>query len=421
MKLQVMKVRAGALRILFLSMTALFVGAASATEILDQREVPGGHERTGSIAVISLDPVLPRVGEPFTISITGQWQSPCIPEQAALRADYAGQTIQITSNSVVDGQNCGDGGVFQLTPYSLSVSVPSSAWESFDENQPLDIVFRDAHRFLSFSRWRRTFDLRWGLHEIPPRLGAGFWLSEETPFQGLLLQQQESTLVFYELKYDRQNGAPNWHMADARFHGNSANGVAYLVNWLQPVDGHLDMTPEIPFRHLPQPEAEDMLFEASSAGVAVEGVNRIKVFVGKTEAHYPISHYYKRWVFALGDQQLPTVVPDMSGAWNLYGFDGQQLKQSFELEFKSGSRLDNGAYRFSSIDDNWTVDCTVNLDGEGACRLQSAVLGLKMNYDLLEFNGNFVKGSLNNTQVTAPNQTGILLRATYQLPVLDLQ
>ena len=421
MSLHLFFVNKNSIRNVLLSLAIVFVHSVQATELLDQREVPGGQVITGSTAVISLDPVIPKRGEPFTINISGQWETHCVPDQEGVVIEYREQSILITLNFVVGTQQeeCGD--VFEPTPYSLSVTIPDVAWEHIDENLPLEIVLRDAQEFLAFSWWRRSFDLIWGLHEIPPRLGSGFWISEETPFQGLLVQQQESTVVLYELKYDRQNGEPNWHMADARFHGNAANGVAYLVSWLQPEDKLLQWTPEFPYRRLPQPETEDMHFEANSAGIVVEGVNRIKVFVGKSETYFPISHYYKRWVFALGSQQLPPVVPDMSGRWKLYGFDGQQLKQSFEFEFKTGTRLENGLYQYSSIDDGWNLDCTVNLDGEGGCSLVSAEQGLKMNYDLLEFNGNLAKGLLNSIESQYPGQTGILLRSVFQLPVLEFQ
>lgn len=398
----------------------------------------------GSTAVISIDPALPIEGEPFTITVTGQWRNPCVPDQSELtyemhdfsesnRPEIKGVSISI--KTILDQSNdCG--GSFEPTNYTLSLPAQISEWNAV--NVTLDILdFPQGERQIFR---QRSFDLILGLHEVPPRLGSGYWLSEETPYQGLLIQQQSSTIVFYELAYNRTSGEPNWLYAMGTFHGNSLNGVAYLVNWLSPVEGatagfknNPDLNPSIiPYNRLVQPQREELTFDPSSAGVIVRGVNRIQAYVGLHEVDgvpQSVHHTYKRWVFAIDDVQLPPVVPDMIGLWDLYGFSGQKLEQAHQIEFRAGSKVGNDLYRFTSTDDEWVLNCQIILSGEGNCTLVNEGIGLTLNYYLDKtpydstlgyFNGNYAKAPLVNSDSVVPDQTGILLRSGVYLPVLDL-
>ncbi len=67
------------------------------------------------------------------------------------------------------------------------------------------------------------------------------------------------------------------------------------------------------------------------------------------------------------------------------------------------------------------MDCWVNSDGVGICNLINEDLGITMDYDLLDFNGNYAKAPLVYSNTEGITQTGILLRAGFHLPVLDLQ
>ena len=424
-------------QILVLLTASLFIhgGNVSATTVISP----------GSTTVISIDPVLPKQGEPFAINITGQWRDSCIPGQSGLTYEMFNFTqrdrpeikgVEVKIKTTLDRSNyCG--GAFNPTTYHLSVPVQSLDWNAVSVT--LDIT--DPQNLDDHIYWQRQFDLILGLHEIPPRLGSGYWLSEDTPYQGLLIQQQSSTMVFYELTYNRTSGEPNWLYATGKFHGNSLNGVAYLVNWLSPVEGatqgfknNPDLNPSIiPYNRLVQPTIEELIFDPSSAGIRVRGVNRIQAYLGLHDVDgepQAVYHTYKRWVFALDDVQLPPVVPDMIGLWGLYGFNGQSLEQSHQIEFRAGSKVGSDLYRFTSADDAWVLDCQINLDGEGDCTLANEGFGLSMNYYLDKtpydsslgyFNGNYAKAPLVNSNGAEPDQTGILLRSGVHLPVLDLQ
>ena len=113
----------------------------------------------------------------------------------------------------------------------------------------------------------------------------------------------------------------------------------------------------------------------------------------------------------------------MAGQWNLYAFDDQNLEESFLVEFRAATKIDieNGLYRFKSIDDQWVLDCRANLDGVGNCDLTNEGLGVTMSYDLLDFNGNYATAPLVTLNTVETTRFGILLRAGFHLPVLDFQ
>lgn len=398
-----------------------------------------------STAVISIDPVLPKQGESFVINVTGQWRDRCIPDQSELTYEIREfmesarpelrQVLFQLKTTLLHANECG--GEFEPTAYKLSVPVQSTNWDALsvtvDINQSPNL---DRH-----VNWRRNFDLVLGTHDINPRLESGYWISEETPYQGLLIQQQGDTVVFYDMTYNRTSGEPNWIYADGVFHGNSLNGVGYFVSWLSPVEGatlgykdNPDLDPNIiSYYRLVQPEDPELTFDATSAGITVRGVNRIDAFVGLHDVDgepQAVYHTYKPWVFRLDDSQLPPVVPDMIGVWNLYGFNGQYLEQSHAVSFNAGTKIGNDEYRFSTIDEEWLLECQIDLNGEGDCTLTNDILGLSMNYYLNKtpldpnlgyFNGNYTKAPLVSSNSEVPDQTGILIRSGVHLPVLSLK
>jgi len=399
----------------------------------------------GSTAVISIDPTLPKKGEPFTINVTGEWRDSCIPDQESLtyvlreysetaRPELVQMQISLRT-SLVSGNLCPN--AFNPTPYKLSVKIDKSVWDVIYTT--VEIVEDSvSDRYVSLARF---FDLVLGIHEIPPRLGSGYWLSEDTPSQGLLIEQQASTVVFYELQYNRVSGEPNWYYANGNFSGNRLVGVAYLVNWLAPVEGatfalkhNPDLNPsELPFYRLVQPEDRDLLFEESSAGINVRGYNRLSAFVGLHEADgelTPVFHDYKRWVFALDEPTLPVVVPNMIGPWVLHGFNGQSLEQTHQIQFDEWQKADSDLYRFTSNDDQWVLECHITLRGEGDCLLVSETFGLEFHYyldkipndpTLVYFNGNYALAPLVSSTPDVPNQTGVLIRSGVTLPALGVQ
>ncbi len=395
-----------------------------------------------STATISIDPVLPKQGESFTINVTGQWRNRCIPDQSELtyetheftelaRPGLRGVRFKLKT-TLQNANECG--GEFEPSAYELSVPVQSTDWDvlrvSVEINESPDVD-------RSFN-WSRAFDLVLGTHAINPRLESGYWVSDETPYQGLLIQQQGDTVVFYDMTYNRTSGEPNWIYADGVFHGNSLNGVGYLVNWLSPVEGATlgfkgNPGELVPYYRLVQPEGQELTFDATSAGITVQGVNRVNAFVGLHDVDgepQAVYHTYKPWVFRLDNSQFPPVVPDMTGVWNLHGFNGQMLEQSHSFNINAGTKTGNDEYRFTSVGEEWLLECQINLHGEGDCTLINDILGLTMNYYLYQsppdpnldyFNGNYTKAPLVNSNSEVPDQTGILLRSGVHLPVLDLQ
>jgi hypothetical protein len=168
-----------------------------------------------------------------------------------------------------------------------------------------------------------------------------------------------------------------------------------------------------------QPKEDEMSFTEGSFGIEAVGVNQIKVFF----RYWSNIQTYKRYVFRLDDNQLPVVIPNMAGRWNLYAFDNQTLEASYPVEFRASSRTEKGLgwYPFKSIDDQWLMNCWANVDGVGTCILTNEDLGITMSYDLVDFNGNYAKAPLDNSNTEGITQTGILIRAGFHLPVLDLQ
>jgi len=166
-----------------------YVENATATTVISQ----------GSTTFISIEPVLPKEGEPFTINFTGQWRDSCIPSQSELtyemhsftemdRPEIKGVSFEIKT-TLDRTNNCG--GEFDPTTYHLSVPVQNLDWNAV--NVTLDLT--DPQDLDNHIYWKRQFDLILGLHEIPPRLGSGYWFSEDTPHQSLLIQQQGITVL----------------------------------------------------------------------------------------------------------------------------------------------------------------------------------------------------------------------------------
>ena len=396
----------------------------------------------GSTANITINPAVPTKGEPFTVNISGEWGNRCIPDpnRLTLWAENNGSQQSVRMHTYVSEiDECGE--EFEPTAYSLSCTLPNWVWEVLDGNQYWNINlnvegYSNIYRNLIGVLWGEKIDLKYGLHTIPPKIGTGNWVSESTPYQGLNIAQQGNTLVAYEMKYNRVTGEPNWHYATGSFIGNSLNGVAYLINWLAPND---EARPDYNWLTgskisdlLFQPKIEDLHFEPSAFGLTVNGVNKINAYVGLWRLSN-VPYTYKRWVFDLSDTELPPVVPDMAGVWNLYGFDEQHLKQSHQIEFKTGTKVGGDLYQFSSADEEWVLSCQVKLDGEGDCTLSNENLGLTMTYNLISdvylksgyidahFNGNYAYARLVSLDGNEAEQTGILLRSGLRLPVFDLE
>jgi len=374
---------------------------------------------SGSTLIISLDPPLPRAGEAFTIKVTGVWKHHCIAVYEDFDVRLKEQYIYLDSSPIYDIPGCVNssplpGYEWEPTPFTRSVVIPNSAWESIDEKKPLNVRVSLLPSWLMPHDWWRQFDLNWGLHEIPPQIGSGHWISDQRPFQGINVEQQGDTVLLYRLAYSTSDGEPSWLMGNASFHGDVTHGVTHHVSWLNPT-GEYDRET----RDDVQPIEDDMSFTKGSFAIGVAGVNQIYVAFGVNRR----AQTYKRYVFRSADNQLPVVIPDMAGRWDLYAFDNKTLEASYPVEFRASSRTEKGLgwYPFKSIDDQWLMNCWANLDGVGTCILTNEDLGITMSYDLVDFNGNYAKAPLVHSSVEQAAQTGILLRAGFHLPVLDFQ
>ena len=114
--------------------------------------------------------------------------------------------------------------------------------------------------------------------------------------------------MFHELTYNRRNGEPNWLYASGRFHGNKLTGVAYHITWLSPSEGgslgwRVDSNGYLdPYVRMAQPTRNELLFEPTSSGIIVWGVNHISAFVGVHNVDgdlQPVYRHYRRWIFAV--------------------------------------------------------------------------------------------------------------------------
>ena len=217
----------------------------------------------GSRVIITLDPPLPRRGESFTVEVSGTWRNTCVAELGDLDVDLDGldEVTQFIRVSTSPPPTCNY--EYEPTPFTRSAVIPSSAWEHIEEKNPLWVQL-SISGFLMPHYWNREFDLNWGLHEIPPQIGQGYWISDQRPFQGLNIEQQSDTVVLFKLGYNTGDGEPSWNMADATFHGDVTHGVAYYVRRLNPSNEFL--------------KEDEMSFTHSSFDINVEGVNQIKVF-----------------------------------------------------------------------------------------------------------------------------------------------
>lgn len=406
---------------------ALIASTGQATFIDDQFQF--GFQMPGTVLELRLEPELPLRGEPFQIKITGTATQVCPPvsyevvnpeaplEGIGIAASMKVCTIDSNGQSVCSfAGDCDpaelpiqisetldvDPGVWSLSPGTNPGAIKLVLSVDFGQGtiNPNPPIFSDKRAI-----YERKVDLQRGTHVIPPRLGSGMWISEETPNEGLLVQQQGDRVVFYELKYadvttSQGNFVASWIYADAKFSGDSANGLAIQV--ARPNSGSSDVVFE----------------EILSSSIIVDDVNHVRALfdagpreLGEEGAYTA----YRRWVFNLDNQNLPPVMPDFSGGWHVIRFDGGMALNRVELQLGSGTFRGENRWGFTSTDGASELVCAVNTRGEGQCSLSGDETTEVLHFDIADFNGNIAAGVFVDAAGSNTNEA-VFLREQFDLP-----
>lgn len=320
-------------------------------------------------------------------------------------------------------EECHFGGSCDLSdlPAHFSAEIPVAAgeWEKLDPSLPVNIqlivetglqqINSSPPTFSSTTAiWEREVDLLRGTHTIPPRLGAGYWISVDHPNEGLLIQQQGDRLVAYEMAYGEEltmegNHVGEWIYTDATFAGDSTNGLSVKIA-------------------RPDLESPEVVFEQTlSSSFIVDDVNHVRAMfdarpVEADETEDLFYKSYRRWVFNQDQQPFPVTVPDFSGEWTLLRFDGATELERDAVVLGEGAWLDSNRWRFMAVDGSASLICKVTITtGLGHCIYQADDGAEKLRFEIADFNGNIGQGAWLNAG-DQPVSDGIFLRAPYELP-----
>jgi hypothetical protein len=298
--------------------------------------------------------------------------------------------------------------------WNLEAEIPASAWGAVDEQGSLLVEHLLFSGINMLTGIRQAFDLQLGTHEVPAYLGSGFWVSPERPFEGVMIEQQGSRVLFYGLGYDRDGnagdeGEPVWQMVSGEMYGNSALGRSSRLDW--------PVSEETPVDEIPR--YEQLLTVNDSGSIIVDDYNHIRLYTQIDEQQFGQYRVYKRLVFGLDSSRLPVYVPPLSGRWTLHGFSGRNEEFSAVLELGQGRSQTSGEYLFESNDGDWTALCIVNPPGSGDCHFERQSDGAAFDFPLSAFQGNLARGFLRPSG--GNTLTGLLVREPWRLPVLDSQ
>lgn len=366
----------------------------------------------GILESVRIDPRLPKPGESFTVTLSGRW--PEVNPDGLCRAplELSKITVYPSLISIVSAPQS-DSSYCDQPPasWTFDVTVPASAWDAVDENGYLRIEHQLFSGINMLTGINQVFDMRLGTHEVPAFIGSGFWVSEDRPFEGILVEQQGSRVLFYGLGYDKDinidddDGEPVWQLVAGEMYGDSTLGRSYRYDW--PFDEN----------HIPleNPTEMDLLSVNDSGAIIVDDYNHIRVFTG-TRNNRGLYDSYTRIAFGIDKGRLPNYVPPLAGHWTLYGFDGQNAEFTASVEFLQGSSQGANQYRFASAGGDWLATCTVIAPGSGDCGVERSSDGAKFEFQMTEFQGNLARGSLATGNSNALD--GVLIRDPWKLPVL---
>ena len=366
----------------------------------------------GILESIRIEPRLPAPGEKFTARLTGNWpekdpRGHCWgPLEVSAVEVHAGNRVQLKTNMLDNTSNCDE----PPAKWSLEVEIPATAWTAVDEQGFLVIENLLYSGINMLTGVQQVFDLRLGTHEVPAFLGSGFWVSPDRPFEGLMIEQQGSRVLFYSLGYDRDislgdAGEPVWQMVSGEMYGNSALGRSYRYDW-PVVDG-------LPPEEIP---GHDQIFTVNDSGsIIVSDYNHIQVFTEIENAEFDQYKNYHRLVFGLDASRIPVYVPPLAGRWTLHGFAGQVAEFTTSLELGQGQSPAPDHYLFKSTDGDWSASCSVTPPGTGECRFERLSDGTFFQFPLTMFQGNLARGDLQSK--SGGPLDGVLVRQPWQLPV----
>ena len=367
----------------------------------------------GILESMRIEPRLPAPGEGFTVRLTGSWpeinpRGVCLaPLELSEVVIHPGNMVQISSLPRQDPDYCDQ----PPAHWDFNVAIPANAWEAVSEEGYLRIEHNLFTGINELTGINQIFDMRLGTHEVPAFIGSGFWISEDLPFEGVLVEQQGSRVLFYGLEYDRDAGQgdagePVWQLVAGEMYGNSTLGRSYRYDW------QFDQQ-NMP---LPAPAEMDLLSSNDSGAIIVDDYNHIRVFT-RVSGHLGIYHAYKRVAFGIDASRLPNYVPPLGGRWTLYGFNGQAAVFTSALELLEGSSQSANQYRFASADGDWQATCTVTPPGDGDCIVERASDGAKLAFPMTAFQGNLARGGLD---AGGGALDGVLVRAPWQLPAVTV-
>jgi len=369
----------------------------------------------GILDSIRIEPRLPAQGESFTVRLSGSWPAASpdgycyAPLTLSQVIVYPGSFVKITSLPQHDPDYCDQ----PPASWSFDVPIPASAWDAVDENGNLLISHSLFTGINQLTDINQVFDMRLGTHEIPAYIGSGFWISDELPNEGILIEQQGNRVLFYGLGYDRDinlndNGEPVWQLVAGEMYGNSTLGKSYRFDW--PFDEN-----NMP---LENPTETELITANDSGAIIVKGYNQIRVFT-RTHNNRGLYNDYKRIVFGLDKSRLPVYAPPLDGVWTLYGFDGQTATFTTTMQLLQGSSQAPNQYQFASTGGDWLATCNVVSAGTGDCIVQRASDGAKFEFLMTDFQGNLAIGTLGIGESNTLD--GVLVRDPWELPVLENQ
>jgi hypothetical protein len=413
----------------FIASVLLQPSSALAAEIVEGFNF--GFQMPGTTLSIKTVPERPVVGEPFDVLIRGTATQVCPPldYQVATPVQPPLERLRVSASMKVcearpDGtQQCdykGDCDPADLPlDFQERLTVDDAVWDAIADDTTLELWF-----FVDFGQapinanppvlreksaiYRRTVDLQRGTHVIPPRLESGFWVSDEQPSEGLLIQQQGDRVVFYNLAYGPErtgSGDPvgTWRYADALLEGDSGNGVSLKV-----------VQPEV---SAPDVEFQDI----QSSSLVVDDYNHVRAMfdAGPREPGNEIDYTsYRRWNFNRDQVNRPAVMPDFSGDWSLISFDGGNATDRLALTFADGAWLDTDRWIFEVLDQAVELICKVDNLGEGNCRLNGLDPSATLEFDIADFNGNLANANWIDDAGQVSGDA-VLLRKPFELPISD--
>jgi len=385
-------------------------------------EVDAAHFRDGGflahqgvLETMRIEPRLPAPGEGFTIKLSGSWPpvnpyTECRPPLEISSVEvFPSGLIAIYSNTAQDPDYCDQ----PPANWDLEATIPASASDNVDENGFLTIEHTLYSGINTFTHISQVFDMRLGTHEVPAFIGSGFWISDDLPNEGILVEQQGNRTLFYSLGYDRDpslndEGEPVWQLVAGEMYGNSTLGRSYRFDW--PFDEN----------HMPleSPSEDELITSNDSGAIIADDYNNIRVFT-EVSGILGVYHSYQRILFGLDKSRLPNYVPPLAGRWNLYGFEGRDAAFTASVEFQQGHTVAPNQYRFNSVNDDWIATCTVSARGSGDCLVEHANDNSKFEFPITAFQGNLARGNLSDGNNNPLD--GVLVRSPYQLPVLENQ